>query len=51
MAINVGATPATILVVEDDQALREMLVDYLSRRLYRCLGARNVIAAREQLSN
>ena len=51
MAINAGATPATILVVEDDQALREMLVDYLSRRLYRCLGARNVIAAREQLSN
>ena len=51
MAINAGVTPATILVVEDDQALREMLVDYLSRRLYRCLGARNVIAAREQLSN
>lgn len=39
-------TDATLLVVDDEQDLREMLVDYLARNNFRVLSAESAVAAR-----
>ncbi len=41
---------ASILIVEDEASVREMLVDYLSKLRYNCLAARNVHSAKAQLA-
>ena len=41
---------ASILIVEDEASVREMLIDYLSKLRYNCLAARNVHSAKAQLA-
>ncbi|QOR38243.1 response regulator [Billgrantia diversa] len=44
-------TPATLIVVDDDPEIRELLVDYLSRHGYRALAAEDAEALHRLLSS